>query len=669
MPGERLLDIDSTFFLGCDSSLDPNQTRLGGYWHGINCVNVGGQVSCRPGYKCIVQLPQGKLQGATLFRPALGFEQMIVAVDGAIYVAEYPFKNFRLLTNVQFLPYAKQIFWQQAVQSAERRTADQNSAIDVIEPRQVLFMQDGFTAPAFYDGSSSGHIRDEQFETPIGTAMAFAGDRLWVARGDKVFASDISNPFSFREQTYPGGVSAFEFAGDVTAMINIPSLEFPQLLVFTESDVSLLQANIRDRSLWPTTDNFQKQIANVGCPSQRSLVSHFGTLSWMSPSGVAIFDASVLGRLSSRLPIKDNELLVSKTQLFDDLSTVAGAAFGQFLLFSTPAHDLYNKHTWALNNASLETLADASGPSWMGIWLGTRPVEWVYGSIAGKERAYHVSFDEDEQNRLWETFRPERLDNGCPITWGFFTRAYFGATGGSGKTPGMNCRFKFADVSLVGIEEDLDIGIFYAGGLRGAFKPVCAKRISVERGSLSYDQEITATTQLFAFKPQVRIVRSEDANQQAVDLETGSCPPESDKLEDVDSEFQLAIIFHGPAAVRQIRTFGILDAEDYNGGAPEVCENQARFNAVRFDGVGVTSTDYAGAVTALSEAFVRRFTANRTTAVSQDGFTAIGVGFAESVVSQDAADRVAEIVAVKQAEAELSGVVPPILSVGLGFNA
>lgn len=89
----RLLDYDGTFFLGMDSSLDPNQVRLGGYWQGINTVNVGGMISCRPGYKCIVQLPAGKLQGATIFRPRLGLEQMLVAIDGAIYVAEFPFKT------------------------------------------------------------------------------------------------------------------------------------------------------------------------------------------------------------------------------------------------------------------------------------------------------------------------------------------------------------------------------------------------------------------------------------------------------------------------------------------------------------------------------------------------------------------------------------------------
>lgn len=667
--GARLLDFDGTFFLGCDSSKAPDQTRLGGYWHGINCVNVGGLVSCRPGYKCVTQLPEGKLQGAAIFRPAIGLEQLLIGIAGVIYVAEYPFKNFRILPNVQFLPYAKQLFWQQAVQSAERRTTDQNSAINILaEPRQVMFIQDGgFTAPAFYDGSQSGHIRDIAFETPAGGVMEWIGDRLWVAVREKLFASDISNPFSFREQQYPGGVSSLSFSGDITAMIAIPSIEYPQLLVFTEQNASIVQADIRDRSLWPSTDGFQRQIANVGCTSQRSMVSHFGRLSWMTSSGVAIFDASTLGKVAARLPIRDNELFISKNVLADDLSLCAGAAFGQFLLFSVPAEDIYNRDTWVLNNASLETLSDDSGPSWMGVWWATRPVEWVYGVIAGQERAYHVSFDEDGINRLWETFRPERLDNGCQITWGFFTRAYFGPTGQSQKVPGLDCNFKFADIGVVGIEEDLDMGVFYAGGLRGAFKPILAKRISVERGSLSFDQEIVATSQLFGFKPQSRRVRTEDAHTQASEgVDSGSCPPESPILENEDESFQLACIFHGPAGVRYIKSYALEGSEDLNG-EPSACENQRQFNAVRFDGAGVQADDLASAIEDLSIRPLRHFTSNKTVALTDSGFSAVGVGFGESVVTQDAADRLAERIATRMAEAELAGVIPPTLSLGLGL--
>src|SRR5258708_4627317 len=255
MPPERILDFDGTFFRGQKSDCDPGQVPQGYYWAGLNILNIGGTISCRPGHRCIVKFPKGKLQGSAIFRPKLGLEQLLACIDGIVYVAPWPFKEFRALPNVLMSPSAKQIFWQQATQSARRLTTDLGSATEVINPREVLFIQDGAaTAPAWYDGSQSGHIRDNAFETPAGGPMSWVGDRLWVANGNRVFASDIANPFSFREQIYLGGTSSFNFSGDVTGMTSTPSLEFPQLLVFTEVAGSIIQANIRQRSLWPDTD-------------------------------------------------------------------------------------------------------------------------------------------------------------------------------------------------------------------------------------------------------------------------------------------------------------------------------------------------------------------------------------------------------------------------------
>lgn len=643
--------------------MDPGSLPAGYSWNAINLLNIGGMWSCRPGYRCLTTLAAGKLQGGTIFRPKVGLEQAVVAVDGAIYVADWPFLEFRLIPNIQMLPHAKQIWWAQATQVAERRTEDFASAIDVIPAREVLFIFDGVdnTAPAWYDGSSSGHIRDNEFETPTGGAAAWVGDRLWIARGKTVLASDVGNPFSFREQVYLGATVGFLFNRDVTGLTRTPSLDFPQLMAFTEDSVSILQANIRDRNQWPLTDNFQREVLQVGTPSSRSIVSHFGRVSWVSSSGVILFDAAHAAQLSGRTPIRDNELMVSKVDLHSDLSLTACGAFGPYLLYSVPSGDLYNKHTWILNDASVETLNEETGPSWSGYWLGTRPVEWFYGDIAGTERIFHVSTDEDGQNRLWEAFTPERLDNGCPITWALETRGMFGASSQSKRIPGGDVLFGFAEVALSGIEETLDIGIFYAGGLRGAYTPILAKQISVERGSLKFDEEITATSQVFGFKPQSRKIRTIDVREQH-NQET-SCPVESDKLDGRDESFQLLIVGHGPATIRWIRSYGTEEAESTSGD-PKACENETGLNAVRFDGAAVQSDDFSELVETLAAKALSFYTANKTETV--EGF--VGVGVAESIVSQAAADRVASKIATRMAEAELVGTLPRILSLGEGFD-
>lgn len=665
----RLFDMDGTFFRGMKSDSDPGQLPMGYYWNGINVVNSGGVISCRPGHRCVVQLPEGNLQGAALFRPGSGVEQLVCCISGILYAAEYPFKTFRQLSDVLLSPDAKQVFWAMTTQSARRTSSDLTSPIELIDPRALLIVQDGgLSAPAWFDGAQSGQIRGDAFGLLSGSQMRWVGDRLWVARGKFLYASDIGDPLSFRELIYLGGVGAFVLPDEITALAITPGLESPQLLAFTSESCTLFQANIRERASWPATPDFSKEIFSIGAVSQRSVVLHFGQLFWYSQAGICWFDVAVQTRQKARIAVRDNEMNVSKSVLHTDLSLVAGGAFGSFMLMSVPAEDTFNRHTWVLNDASLETLTDDSGASWCGYWLGTRPVEWVYGSIAGAERIYHVAADEDGVNRLWESFRPERLDNGCPITWAVETRGYFGQTSQAQKLPGSDCRFAYADIALTGIEEDLDLAAFYAGGLRGAYKKIMTKRVNVARGSVMSGVEITASTELFALKPQTRQLRSEDARGQDVSLETGSCPAETDKLEDYDESFQLLVVGQGPATIRWIRAFAQPRPEDQSGSGA-ACENETGSNAVRFDGAGASAGTDEEAAAAANLVPVDYYESNQTATITVGSVSSVGVGHATSIISQEAADRVASIIAVQQAELQITAALPPILSAGIGFNS
>jgi hypothetical protein len=428
-----------------------------------------------------------------------------------------------------------------------------------------------------------------------------------------------------------------------------------------------LQANIRDRTLWPTTDGFQIEVLQTGAVGQRGVVNHFGELAWFSAQGIVVFDFATAGKLSTRLPIRDNEMLISKSRISDNLDLVALGTFGQFLLASVPSGDFYNKHTWCLNNVAQETLTNASAPSWCSVWLGTRPVQWVSGVISGVERIYHVSVDEDGNNRLWEAFTPDRLDNGCPITWAVESRGYFGPTSQAGKIPGTNCRYQFSDVALSGISQDLNLGVFYAGGLRGEYKPVLAKKISVSSGSLAFDRPLIATTAIFEFKPQERVNRTQDANQQPTDIETGSCPVESPDLEGIDNSFQVLVVGQGPATIRWIRSFA-LSVPEVITGEPQACIDEVPYNTVRFDGAGVHGDNILQVTEELAARNIQHFDAVKTAVVSSQGVSAVGVGVAESIISQAAADRVANIIATRMAETEVALTLPPVLSLGEGFD-
>lgn len=660
---DRMMDFDGTFLKGMVSSTDVSTIPVGAYEWSMNMVHRGGVLMVRPGYHCVVTLPSGRLQGAALYRPKFGIEQIVIVIDGRVWVCDWPFEDgYRELTTIRFSADAPQIYFCLTEQSV-RRLDDSlfESEIAFLDtPKNVLIMQDGgITAPAWYDGSSAEHSRDTEWGIPIGGPMAWVGDRLWVANKSYVYASDIANPLSFREQIYLGGIAAFVMPGNVTGMAVTPSLDLQQLLVFTEQTATLMQANIRSRDLWLQTEGFQTEVYKIGCVSHRSIVSHYGQLWWFSPQGVVNLDMATQSKLTSRVAVKDIEMTLSGIGLGSDLSGVAGSAYGNYLLMSVPFEDLYNTHTWVLDNSAAESLQADVGATWSGFWTGTRPVEWVYGVIAGQERSYYISKDHDGANRLWEAFTPDREDNKCPITWAFGTRGHFGMTAPITTPPGQDKKFCYADLAVCEVWGNLDVGVFFAGGTRGPWKKCLTKRIMSDRGNLSASEMINADTILYAFKPQSRLIRTEDIRQLVESTRT-SCPVERDILESCDECFQLLVVGQGHGGVRWIRSFAQTERDNLSGKCEE---DENSVNAVRFDGSSLKGDDYSDVSVLLSED-AQEFASVQIVALSKDGYVGNGTGSSTSVISQAAADRAATKIATEFAEKELREAQPPFLSDG-----
>ena len=661
MSDEFIRDFDTKWVNGARSQEDPGNLAVGTYWMTMNMLSVGGVLSCRPGYRCLLSLPEGQLQGGFIFRPRTGHEQMLVVIAGLAYVSDYPFTNFRVLENLRFSSTAAQVWFSGPCdQAAERIDTTFTSAIRVLTPpRRVVIIQDGVSAPAYWDGSSAGHIRDHKWETPIGGPMAWVGDRLWVANGNRVFASDIANPFSFREQVYLGGSGSFSVQGNITAMAKTPDVTSPQLLVFTDANCTQLLANVRNREDWPNTVNFQTELFRVGAVGQRSMVSSFGQLSWFSSAGFVTLDMALAAKHTSRLPLRDLEMLTSKLQLSGtDLGRVAGAAYGPYVLMSVPASDTYNRHTWVYQSAAEESVAGDRPPIWSGYWTGTRPVEWMRSEMP-EDRLFHLSVDADGHNRLWETFQEDRRDNGCPITWAFWSRGYFGAGSPTQKVPGTNCRFRFSDLALSAMDEDLDVGVWFAGGAKGAFSQIGNFSFTVNRGSLQSGVRITGETQLFGLKAQSRTVRTGDAFQQQ-DV-SGVCGVEKSLFGEEDESFQLLVVGHGPASLRWVRSHAQIRPENPSANPDALAGVKEAPSYVRFDGHGADSLE------ALASQ-VPGYTGMATFTATSGNISATAVATAESLVSQQAADRIAARVAEVKAETEVAGRSPVVLGVGLGFE-
>jgi hypothetical protein len=644
-----------------DSNSHPIKLPPGKYARGENIVNRGGIVQCRPGYRCLTALADGRLQGFSKFKPKVGSEQLIFMVSGRLYVSDPPFHDSRLLTDVTFSPSARQAFFALVEQSIE---ANADGSLTLINPRNLLIIQDGaFTVPAYYDGTRVTQSRGTG-AIPMGGPMRWVGDRLWVARGAELFASDINNPISFIEDVYLATVRSFVLPSEITALARNPTVEFAQLIVFTDNETTLIQAGIRDRTQWPITPNMQQEIfPNIGCKSQRSVIDQQGMLWWFSSFGLCSLDSAEHAKLTSKLPYRDSEMMESKSRLSEDLSGVAAGTFENYILLSVPYGDIFNRHTWVMDNAVRQNYQEDLPPTWNSFWTGTRPVEWLNIEVHGRERMFFISPDYDGVNRLWEAFYPDRRDESCPISWWFETRGYFGPPSDVLRRK----NFRYADIYLSEMMGDVDVGVFWAGARRGKYKRIFSQRLKATEGCFRPDMVIDMNTTIFGFKKQSRIIRTEDAKDLIENQTESSCGIESPWGEFFDEAFQVLVAGSGPCAVDAVKmVYEPMMSRD-NLLRTDNCENETEENVVRFDGAASEADNTAQAQEDLSHD-VLEFTSSISTAVENQGFTEIAVGEGRSIISQADADKVALCVATRKASHKIEADLPLVVSLGAAAN-
>lgn len=640
-------DRDIGFPLGMWSGDDSEMLPPGSYYRSMNTVNRGRLVQCRPGYNTTFTLPDGVLQGLILFKPLDNPAQLVVAVAGKIYYSAAPFDEFVQIPGLSFSPTAPQIYWCPTERSVQRNA---DGSLTLLNPRPVLMIQDGVTAAGYWDGATSGHLKGS-LATPLGKAMAWSGTRLWVARGRQLFASDIADPFSFFEGQYVNATGAFVLPGEITALAELPSVENPVLLCYTDTTTTQFLSHIQQRLLWATTPNFQKVILpNVGAVGQRAVVAHGGLLWWFSQFGFTNLNAAYATHLDSGTDYVDHNMAISKGFLAPDLSVVAAASFEKYLLVSVPYCDWNNRHTWVRD----ESKHNNGHPSWNSYWVGTRPVEWTSGTVGQESRIFHASVDYDGKNRIWEAFGPTRLDNGCPITWTLETR---GMTGGTDSPK----EFNWADIWMGELSGVVDLKAGWSTATRGRYKTVLSKRIVSTRGSFSDAVPVRFDKKDFMLRPQVRKLRTETRKLTSPDPLT-SCGVESDVEDWTDVGFRFCIIANGPGAIRAVRVF-MDDQPERPEGKCEKDETNVR--ASRFDGADSAGLTL-GEVLSKLQAADPIFTASATATATYKGITTVGTGQANSRISQQAADKMAECMAEMRATGELQQLAPGFLG---GFKA
>lgn len=562
----------SAFFTeGMSSDVDPMFVSDRAVRYAENCLHRGGVFRTRPGYRSCFSLPEGKYQGSTYFRPLSSDGQLVFAVAGKLYRSVYPFSSYTEIPDIQLYEHADRVYFCSTTKSAQKNA---DGTVQSTEPKRTLVAQDGgYTRAAYWDGATGGHSDPTQTTDgsgnvlsagiPLGGPMAWSGDRLWVAQGPRVYASDISDPLSFTENEYAAEGGFFMFEEDVVALAEIPSLESPVLLIFSKTRTSALQSGVRARSTWKETKNFQSTVVpGIGCVSHRAVVSFNGLLWWMTPVGLTNLNAAQQSKLTSLIEPQDAPMAASKANLHADLSGTALGAHENFLLVSVPNGDKWNRHTWVYDQTVVGKTA-----SWAGLWTGTRPVDWVSGLFAGQPKVLQVSYDYDRTFRLWEAFQPNALDGDSPVEAAVETKTHIDF---SDKATGLDLKnFVFAEISFVDVLGNVSVSVYWAG-TRGKYKLLGTYPLVATPGGFSASTAVAYTETVGTNRPQQRVIRTPEIVRDP-NATCSSFEIESKYADWLDVGFSLYIKWTGQASLRSYRLF-VDPQQEMGTGSPATAE-------------------------------------------------------------------------------------------------
>lgn len=586
---------DAGWILGANSLLEPGSLQQGEYQWGLNVINRSGIIGTRPGFALVGQMlwGLGEPQGMAVFTPRNQLPQIIVAVGGKVLKSIYPFRYYEIIPGIEF-DKKTPVFFCTGIKSVDRQS---DGTLKVVDSSTVLVIQDGIHWAAIWDGQVGKQVNPaptpEASYVPVGTHMAWSGNRLWVASGTKLYASDIADPTRFFETQRLDGGGYFNLPDDITGIGQTQDLR--TLIVGTATTVTTFLSNIRDRSAWSSTPDFQKVLLpGIGVAGGKSFVNQYGLTWWFAQGGVIGLDSAQQTYRSSRINYRDQSMLRSKSNLSHDLSVICSGSFENFLFFSVPSGDIYNAHTWVLDQSPIDTPDQPGMPAWCGIWTGLRPVQWVTAIVKGKTRCFCLSrdyvpgFNDEFIYNVWEAFIPSRNDvnhNRAPkqIACGFETRRM-------AQDPKLK-QFSYAQLDLTEIMGEVHIEVFYAG-LKGGYEKILDKTIVATNGSIGAPTEeplIDAKkTTIQFYRPQDRLIRTQTVKGGRTSTDVNGV--ESRYNRNIDRGFSLLVKWTGQMAIRGLEVFYTPVADEQQG----TCEpDETTERGITLEGIGVNSSvDY-----------------------------------------------------------------------------
>jgi hypothetical protein len=575
--------LDGQYVGGVDSLLYPTDLAQGTYAWAVNVVNRGGIVQTRPGKRKIASFCGRRGHGHYWVRTIDDLNYEMVAIDGKIYWSALPFGGgWTQLAGVTFDPNAPWIYFSNSVQAL--KYDDSNNIVILPNPKNIVFMQDGTSQPCYWDLSdfSSGVVNgsyvtgNPRKPMPIGTAMLWQDNRIWLAQGELVFASDLLYGASFTEEEYLASQTGFRFPRKV---INLYPAPVQGVQVYTESSFHSLQSFIQDRTTWSTTPNFQQDVnLEIGLVGPFAYALLHGMPWLMTHRGIISYDRALTTNLTTVILTADGEMMRSKDLFGPDVSGVVIGTWENILLVAVPASCVQNRHTWIMDAGIAEKLNNTQGACWTGIWVGTYPIQFTSPIFNGTQHNYELAYSAgflalnagdspspqpetgmalQANIHLWENFIPNQIDNSetlvqCSLETKAFTL-----------TTDDYYRFVFAEFMLVNLKGVVPVQV-YVTGLAGNYQPLFSTTLRADVGpwgnpvnnAILYYISKGRTTEFENYRKQVRHMRTKEfvVNEEGNTSDGAACI-EIGRPDGIDKAFQLMIQWQGRLGIRMIKFF------------------------------------------------------------------------------------------------------------------
>jgi len=466
----------------------------------------------------------GQPRGITVFLDKNGVSHLVICIGQLIFHLPYPFQgDWKWIPQLAFAGTGP-ICFTSCIQSV---TQDAAGNLTDIDPIPVLMIQDGVSRAGMWDGTNARHLNPAKkipyggpSEAPTALWSAWSGNRYWVTNGSRMRASDLGNPIMFTEENLLQEGGFLVFPGKITGVTNVwastPSGIGPaSLMVFTDQTTSTVFSSLLDRTQWAVTNGFQTVVfPGIGCVGGNAIATQWGLLWWYAHDGLIGYDEGVRVYQVSKITYKDREMAWSKGNIAPALKgNIAMGSFENLLFVSAPSGDLYNAHTWVMDEAPLDQLTYwgyFGYPAWASVWEGVRPVAWITAPVNGISRTFCLSQDYNGQNNVWECVTGTRIDNTVDLQLNPIQRDILCSL--ETRLIGYDGNYKFfrlAEIYLDNVEGEVDLTVSYAPR-RGGFKQVLTKHI-VSSDFIMQNPLTQIPTDSFIFdpvRPQSRVVRT-----------------------------------------------------------------------------------------------------------------------------------------------------------------